>query len=90
MWFILKSCGLKGTHSTELFYGVGRGEHTALVSSVRGNTKRCDTGSRRRRSRICALFPPAGGSKSSENKFKSPQFPAMAGLGVGGPTLTGA
>ena len=33
---ILKSFGLKGTHRTELFYGVGRGEHIALVPSVRG------------------------------------------------------
>ena len=33
---MLKPLGFKGTHSTELFYRVGRGEHTALVSSVRG------------------------------------------------------
>ena len=43
--------------------------------------------SRRPRSQIiCALFPPAGGSKSSENK--SPQSPAMARVGGGGFTLT--
>ena len=34
---LLKSFGLKRTRSTKLFYGVGRGEHTALVPSVRGN-----------------------------------------------------
>ena len=43
--------------------------------------------SRRRRSWICAFFPPSGGSKSSGNKFKSPQFPAMARVGGGGDLL---
>ena len=55
---ILKSFGLKGTHSTELFYGVGMGEHTALVPSVRGNTKRCDTGVTSERGEACFRSSP--------------------------------